>query len=267
MKKIITLLKCILYALALAGAQYLIALLMILYKVFMLGVSYDDAINTVFGAETVTVTYLAAILLIVFVWLLSKICRQRFADFIAWGEKPRWYMYYLCITLGIGANLWTSAMVQSVFSQSSIEEYNAASSNLTANVSILSIIGIALFVPVMEEIIFRGIILNRLSKIMPVAAAVIVQGVVFGIMHGDPVWIAYAVFMGIVLGYVRIYTNSLLVPIIVHIAYNYSSPMGSLMEYIFMNSRYPHLPALLIGAVMMAFSLITMKMWKDEETK
>ncbi|MCR6514567.1 MAG: lysostaphin resistance A-like protein [Clostridium chrysemydis] len=81
-------------------------------------------------------------------------------------------------------------------------------------------IGIAILGPISEEILCRGLILKRLLKNNNVYVALIVQALIFSIMHGNFVQGINAFIFGIGLGVLYLYSNSLLAPILVHIINN-----------------------------------------------
>ncbi|WP_205410172.1 CPBP family intramembrane glutamic endopeptidase [Acetivibrio cellulolyticus] len=84
----------------------------------------------------------------------------------------------------------------------------------------VTFLAVGILAPIMEEIIFRGFILNELRKIMPAAAAIIVQAVLFGVIHFNIVQSSYAFVTGVVLGIVFVATKSLFAPIIIHLSFN-----------------------------------------------
>lgn len=85
---------------------------------------------------------------------------------------------------------------------------------------IIVFITVGIFGPIIEEIIFRGLILNELKKVSPVIAAVIIQAVLFGAYHMNPLQSSYAFVVGIVLGLVAVLTRSIWAPILVHVFFN-----------------------------------------------
>lgn len=73
------------------------------------------------------------------------------------------------------------------------------------------------FAPLLEEIIFRGIIMKGLiNKGWQPWKAILLSSVVFGIVHGNPWQFVGAVLLGCVLGLVYLKTKSLLMPILLH---------------------------------------------------
>jgi membrane protease YdiL (CAAX protease family) len=82
---------------------------------------------------------------------------------------------------------------------------------------LLALIGIAILPPLVEEITFRGILLERFAVKWRVGVAVIVSAVLFGILHADPVG---AGMFGIVTGLLYLRTGSLWPGIIIHFVNN-----------------------------------------------
>ena len=55
--------------------------------------------------------------------------------------------------------------------------------------------------PLAEEVVFRGIIYNRMKKHMPVIVSIILSALLFGIYHGNTVQALYGFCMGILIAY------------------------------------------------------------------
>jgi len=111
-------------------------------------------------------------------------------------------------------------------------------------------IGVGLLIPVIEEIIFRGIIMGEFLSTMKPDIAVFLAAFVFGTMHMQPVQIVYAFVCGLILGYVYLYSGSLLMSIGLHILFNL---LGGILPVIFADN-----PSLMnaIGFVEIFFILI-----------
>ena len=84
-----------------------------------------------------------------------------------------------------------------------------------------TILSTCLVVPIAEEVIFRGIILNEFRRVMPLWVAVVLQGIVFALFHMNFIQSLYVVIPGILLGAVYAWTRSLIVPIIMHVCFNF----------------------------------------------
>lgn len=79
---------------------------------------------------------------------------------------------------------------------------------------------ISLVGPILEEFIFRYAILNALLKKYRPGTAIVVSALIFGIIHGNPIQIVGAFFMGLLLGWVYYRTGSLIPCILMHVANN-----------------------------------------------
>lgn len=77
-----------------------------------------------------------------------------------------------------------------------------------------------LIAPLAEEIVFRGLVFNRMRRYYSPAAAIIVSGVLFGVYHGNIVQGVYGCCMGILLAYTYERMHSFLIPCLFHAVSN-----------------------------------------------
>ncbi|EEG76073.1 CPBP family intramembrane glutamic endopeptidase [Dethiobacter alkaliphilus] len=92
---------------------------------------------------------------------------------------------------------------------------------------VVLLLGIGIIVPIFEEILFRGIIFTRLREDFPLQMALVLQAVLFALFHGNLFQISYALPAGILLGYIYLWTGSIWVPIVIHMAWNSASVIVS----------------------------------------
>lgn len=79
---------------------------------------------------------------------------------------------------------------------------------------------VAIYAPVCEEIVFRGITYESLKKDMSVFKAMIISAVFFGLAHMNFNQAAYALLLGLILVLVREATGSLWATILIHVVFN-----------------------------------------------
>lgn len=84
----------------------------------------------------------------------------------------------------------------------------------------LGIFNICILGPIFEEILCRGMIFNKLREYFKLPISLIVQALIFAVMHGNLYQISYTFWMGIALGLVYLYTDSILGCILLHILNN-----------------------------------------------
>lgn len=136
-----------------------------------------------------------------------------------------------------GAALWAASLglleVQSSVwppSESFLETFrqlHAALRPRDALDAVLSVVAIAVFPAVCEEILFRGVVLPSLARWMGPLGAVLGSAALFGLIHLDTAGgafaftrIPFAILVGVGLGLLRVRTGSLLPPMLAHAVLN-----------------------------------------------
>jgi membrane protease YdiL (CAAX protease family) len=84
----------------------------------------------------------------------------------------------------------------------------------------LALLVIAGLVPLLEEWLFRGVILECMLAVFPAHAATVVTALLFAILHLSPPTIVHHGLVGYVCGRVRVGTGSLWAAIACHALYN-----------------------------------------------
>ena len=79
---------------------------------------------------------------------------------------------------------------------------------------------IVILAPVLEEILFRGIILKHLLKVVPPFWAILISALLFGLVHFNMWQAIAAVLIGMFMGYVYWRTGSLFTSILLHLVNN-----------------------------------------------
>lgn len=74
--------------------------------------------------------------------------------------------------------------------------------------------------PMVEEMVFRGVIYNRVKKFYPVWKSVLVSAVLFGVFHGNILQFIYGVIMGILIALCYEWIGCFGAPVLYHAAAN-----------------------------------------------
>lgn len=77
--------------------------------------------------------------------------------------------------------------------------YSEAASNFYGSLVVVEIVGSGILTPVLEEIVFRGILYGKLRKIASIPVAILISSLMFAIIHFNLVQFVYAFFSGIIL--------------------------------------------------------------------
>ena len=154
-------------------------------------------------------------------------------------EKPRSSHILLALVMIIGTlgvtSLWFSLLEGLSETVPLIGElmdnYLELAGAFTPNVGYFwLILGISVMAPVVEELLFRGIIQGELRKAMPDWLAIIIQAVVFALFHLEPIQSSYVLLPGLLLGLAYYWSRSIWVPVIMHISFNF---IGSVLPALF----------------------------------
>ena len=101
-----------------------------------------------------------------------------------------------------------------------VESYMAASSGLGKGTLLIALFTQAICAPLTEEITFRGLMLSRLNVSFPKWGGVLISSILFGVIHGNPVWFFYAALIGSVFCVVTNRTGSILATLLLHGLFN-----------------------------------------------
>ena len=123
------------------------------------------------------------------------------------------------VTLGVGTNAMLSGLPLSQETLAAYEEYS--NQILSGNIAVV-LIAVVVFVPFIEELVFRGFTQRYLARVIKPWQAVTLQAVVFAMFHGNSLQIAFVLPSGFLMGAVYLWTRSLWAPIAVHTAFNLS---------------------------------------------
>jgi len=105
------------------------------------------------------------------------------------------------------------------FSDEIVKNHDKVINSATAPIWAQMLYGV-IIAPVVEEIFFRGIVHDRLSKVMALPVAVVLSSIGFALLHGELLSIIVAFACGVVLALLYSRFDSVMVPIAFHIGFN-----------------------------------------------
>jgi membrane protease YdiL (CAAX protease family) len=100
------------------------------------------------------------------------------------------------------------------------ESYQESAEMLYSPSFPVQILCLGIIYPIMEELLFRGLIFRRVRQNTSAFNAVISSALFFGIYHGNSVQMIYGALSGVMLAYLCEKSGSVKVPIIAHMAMN-----------------------------------------------
>jgi len=133
----------------------------------------------------------------------------------------------LIVAIGPIADFIVQGLLNSGFDATSILSLKVNSSLSL----VLGIIFLAIVPGIVEEILFRGMIARAFSR-KSFIFAIFMCGLLFGIMHGNPIQLVHQMFLGALCSIVYFATGSIYAPIIIHITNNIVAVVGSYILYL-----------------------------------
>lgn len=109
---------------------------------------------------------------------------------------------------------------------------------MDAGVIILDAIGAIIFAPIMEELIFRGVIFNRLKIRIGIIPAMIISSFIFAIGH-EFGGITSAFLFGICMCLLYLKTDNILIPMCVHFINNVVATLLNITDFDIVISQFP----------------------------
>ena len=83
----------------------------------------------------------------------------------------------------------------------------------------LGVLVVGILAPIVEEIIFRKLLIDNMSK-YGIVASVTISAFLFGLFHGNLAQFFYAWALGIIFGFVYVYTGKIIYTILLHMSGN-----------------------------------------------
>jgi len=159
----------------------------------------------------------------------------------------------IIILSSVGLALFSYSLVNLLISK--FPSYSETSESIASNsTSLLGIISVILIIPIFEEVLFRGLIFNELKKYLNVFVAIIIQGAIFALSHGNMLQAIYTFIMAIVLAIVYDKTQSILAPMLFHVMYNL---LGSIVvPGILISIGGYYITILVLGSIILILSLV-----------
>jgi membrane protease YdiL (CAAX protease family) len=133
----------------------------------------------------------------------------------------RWWAIALVVPAGLVADRVTSTLQlwvpgSELGSLASLAELPGAPGVL----GLMLFAGLVILGPVGEELLFRGLVLRGLLADGSALRAIVLSALMFGLFHFDPVHAAGAFVLGLYLGWVRLFTGSLVPAVLAHVVNN-----------------------------------------------
>lgn len=156
-------------------------------------------------------------------FLISKLRKQNFFEYCKF-YKTGTVVVGLSLILGISMNVFVTLFLNYINNLIPLQEISKGYENLAELImsgnTFLLFITVGIMGPIIEEVIFRGLVYSELRKVLNVPAVIIIQALLFAVYHMNIIQGVNAFFIGVVLGIAVYKTGSIWPAIAIHISFN-----------------------------------------------
>lgn len=132
----------------------------------------------------------------------------------------RLIVYPLVVIVGISACIFLNLMIGMMdIAQIDTEGADTLEKLYQGNMLLNVIVGVFV-IPTTEELLFRGILYKRMRTFMLPKVAIVANGILFGLFHGNLLQFIFSCAIGMLLAYVYEKSRSCWLPIILHASSN-----------------------------------------------
>lgn len=201
------------------------------------------------------------------IWFLSRYCQKHGRTLNEevgyYPEQVNWKKTAFFAVFGVAAAICLSAVLTLFPLPSLIASYSQASSTMYRGKDLaFAIVTTVILSPFLEETVFRGFMLNRFLESVSEKTAVYLSAALFAICHANPIWIAYAFFMGFVMSRVSMKEDGIFYSICIHIGFNAPSAITCIINSFGASQSFFFSSKALIGCYGLAAALVLVLLYK-----
>lgn len=230
--------KAICYLLLFTGSQFLISFIMQVIYGVKVGIAAASSGTTPSNQEIVEGTteflmnnmnwlaLISGLLTLFILWLVFLIRRKKIFQEAGLHKFNKSKVLPLILLGGATAFFVSCVLSLLPLPESLMESYMESSQGLLSGNLAVMILSTVIVAPIVEEVVFRGLILSRLKKSMNVWVAIVISSLLFALLHGQLLWIIYTFFLGMLLAIIAEHFNTIGASIILHMAFNLVGVFG-----------------------------------------
>lgn len=186
-----------------------------------------DAVMAEVMEKAMVMTFIAGVVTLLIFWVVFLVRKKKFIKEVCIRKIPVSGILPITI-MAASFNVITTVIISFMpWPQEWMDSYVQNSSAIDN--SLMTWLTAVFMAPVLEEIVFRGLMYTRLKKGFPAIAAAIVTSLAFGIAHGTVIWAIYTFIFSMILIWMFEKFQSLTPCIVLHMAYNLSGMALSLI--------------------------------------
>ncbi len=270
MKKFfLSLLKAVLYTLLFIAVQLAVTLglsfSIALFEELWMYITGDITyISSLYDNLVAVVTVLSCLLTLFILWIVFSVRRKPLSREVRWHKMKQPAAAILGpLECGFGMSVLSSFVLMFLpLPDAWYATYDESMAMMLAGDPWLLAAATVLFAPIVEEVIFRGLVYTRLCRGMKAGIAALISAVIFGLVHGTLLHLIYTVPMGLLLCLYYEKYRSLWAPIVFHMSFNLA---GTALGYYTVDTLTVTVLLLAIGIYLTVMGFLSMYWYRDAQ--
>jgi len=189
---------------------------------------YDELIQFIYN-KAMFLTFVSGVITIPVLYLFFFLDKKKYRDnhmVVSYVPLPI-PLYIYSALLGMLACLSLNNLIDLTGIVNLSPTYQEVANEIFGGDFFITFMTTVFMAPILEELLFRGLIYKRLRNICKPFVAAIISSLAFGISHGNLVQFSYAFLAGMLLAYVYEKYKNIWAPIIFHFCANALSMIGT----------------------------------------
>ena len=188
---------------------------------------YDvEGLTTFISENTVLILLISSLINIIFFGFI--LLKNKILHFHLYKNQKNIKYFLSIILLGISFFMFSMGIIDIFDLTKYSTSYTETMTLLSSGGVLINIISVGIITPISEEFMLRGIVYNNLKRYVNFKTAIILQALIFGIMHMNIIQSTYAIIAGIIIGYIYEKSQSLVMSCVFHISFNICNHLFSL---------------------------------------
>ncbi|MBA4687816.1 MAG: CPBP family intramembrane metalloprotease [Candidatus Galacturonibacter soehngenii] len=183
-------------------------------------VAFQEELTLILYKNSMMLTAIAAAITIPIAWLLFQNDRKK--EYIEY-EKISVLSYGLIILSAITACVGANQLLTIIRLDEIFPGYKQFEQAIFGGNILIQVLAAVILAPVIEELLFRGLVFNRLNRYAGKIPAMLISSVFFGAYHGNMVQGVYAFVVGMLFVFIYDRYKSIFAPILAHVIANLTS--------------------------------------------
>ncbi len=218
--------------------------------------AFQEYVIRIYNENAMLLTMIAALLTIPICFFLYQKDRKRQKKEFGIRKQISMLQWFLIALLGMAASISLNDWIALSGIVLIFDGFEQVAEALYGGNLWIEILAIAIAAPLVEELLFRGLVYQRIQELANARAAMILSALYFGVYHMNVVQGIYAFLLGILLAWVCEKYQTLWAPILFHAAANFLSVIFTEGNFSYRISVVGVLLEIIISTGLMIYTIV-----------